>query len=979
MKVRRFSLIGLIGIWCLLVSTAALGPAWGAAWQFAVIGDNRGPDNEGGINLTVLDSIAKDIQTRNVEYILCGGDQINGGGTQADMTQKYQNWKNVFSKYNLLDKCRDIRGNHECFADPGVDWRAIWTEERGQFLPQNGPDNQKGATYSFFANNVFFVGLDQFVERSPTRGYVTSIDLNWLNAQLAANTLPHVIVYGHYPAFGPGGDSLVLKNPTDTTVRDAFWRSLANTGSKVYFTGHVHLYDYGLVSKFDTTISQMVIGAGGAPPEDAMLDYNDPNVKRQDAILPEKLPDSWSGPTSAWYLKNQQGYALVTVDGPTITIEYYYMDANVIWRARSQDGIPAFTYNLTSRPFGADNANQAIDPATLTNYYHGIALMKIGLGTLTLNAGASNYADAITVAAGLLNVQGDYSKAPVLVQSGAFANLESASKVAGVTIDPGGILSGTGTVVGRLSNSGTMSPGHSPGTLNVIGSFTQTASGTYIAEIASPSSYDRIAVSGNPGTASLAGTLSPVLLSDYRPPGNTVFPGIVMASGGISGTFSSIADQLLSPTLVWHPRYNANSVDLVVQRDYANPGLRLNSNQLAVGTMLNSVAGVTSGDLNNVLNAVDSLSNTAAVQDAFKQISPEKAGALANLGFAAANFQVRNLASRTTNLRFVQGESGGPASSLTPGGLSCNYSRQSGVMLAYSGGFLPDLFTARRDFKAPESRWGIFADGGAAFGTQSSTSNQTGYNFTLGGLTLGADYRVTDQLLVGLATGYSNTASSFYGTGGSVTVNSVPFNAYAAYFSGPLYAYGSIGYALNLYNLRRSINFDGIGRTAASSTTGNQFNLYGETGYDLKFRQLILTPAVTLTYSALWLGGFSEQDAGALNLRVGPQNASSVQTGVGGRITVPLRMGRILLAPQAYAFYQHEFANGGRGLNASLSQGSSSFTWQTDAAGQNFALVGASLTAGLRENLYAQVNFNAEVGRRNATAQFFNVGLRYEF
>jgi hypothetical protein len=36
---------------------------------------------------------------------------------------------------------------------------------------------------------------------------------------------------------------------------------------------------------------------------------------------------------------------------------------------------------------------------------------------------------------------------------------------------------------------------------------------------------------------------------------------------------------------------------------------------------------------------------------------------------------------------------------------------------------------------------------------------------------------LTDKLLVGLATGYSNTASGFYGTGGSVTVNTIPFNA----------------------------------------------------------------------------------------------------------------------------------------------------------------------------------------------------------
>jgi uncharacterized protein with beta-barrel porin domain len=589
-------------------------------------------------------------------------------------------------------------------------------------------------------------------------------------------------------------------------------------------------------------------------------------------------------------------------------------------------------------------------------------------GTYNISGGTLNVGKIITNTGGTLNNTGGMvNPQQVSLQGGNFiSDLENRS-----------ILAGYGTITGRLTNSGTISPGNSPGTINVVGSYTQTPNGAYIAEIASPSSYDRIAVTGIPGTANLAGTISPVLLGGYRPPGNTEFPGVVSATGGITGSFS-LTNRVIGPTLFWQPRYTANSFDLVVQRDYANPGLGLNSNQLAVGTMLNRVAGTTFGDLNTVLNAIDSLPMAASVQEAYKQISPEKAGALANLGFGAANFQVRNLASRTTNRRFGQGGSGG-ADSLPPGRLSCNYSRQSGVMLAYNGGFLPDLFAARKEFKAPESRWGLFADGGAAFGSQNSTSNQTGYNFTLAGLTLGADYRLTDQLLVGLATGYSNTASGFYGTGGSVNVNTIPVNAYAAYFSGSLYAYGSLGYALNLYSLKRGLNFDGIGRTATSSTTGNQFNLYGEAGYDVKLSRMILTPAATLAYSALWLGSFTEQDAGALNLRVGAQNASSVQTGLGGRVTVPLKIGRVLVVPQAYAFYQHEFANSSRGLTASLSQGSGTFTWQTDAPGQNFALVGASLTAGLKNNLYAQVNYNAEVGRRNTTAQFINAGLRYEF
>ena len=98
----------------------------------------------------------------------------------------------------------------------------------------------------------------------------------------------------------------------------------------------------------------------------------------------------------------------------------------------------------------------------------------------------------------------------------------------------------------------------------MVGSYTQTASGTYIAEIASPGSYDRIVVIGAPGTANLAGTLTPVLLGGYQPQGNTVFPGVVTATGGINGTFSSLTNQMLSPTLFWQPRYSANSFDLVV-------------------------------------------------------------------------------------------------------------------------------------------------------------------------------------------------------------------------------------------------------------------------------------------------------------------------------------------------------------------------------------------------------------------------------
>ena len=537
----------------------------------------------------------------------------------------------------------------------------------------------------------------------------------------------------------------------------------------------------------------------------------------------------------------------------------------------------------------------------------------------------------------------------------------------------GGVHSVAGNLTLASNQFGSGSLALLGGSLSVAGNYTQNAAGRLALGIASATDYSLLKVGG---AATLNGRLTPVLL-DYRPRGNQVYSGVITAAGGLSGAFT-LTDPQIGPTLTWQPRYSANRLDLLVQRNYDNQGLGLNSNQAAVGAMLNGLAGATSGDLDTVLNAVDNLPTSGAVQDAFKQISLEKAGALTTLGFASANFQMRNLATRTTNLRF-RGAGSTDWHGASPGSLGLNYSRFDGVMLAYNGTGLPSLFSARKEFKAPESRWGLFADGGAAFGSQKSTVNQAGFDFTLGGFTAGGDYRVADHLLLGLATGYSHTASGFHGSGGSVTANTVPFNAYAAYFPGSLYAYGSLGYALNLFDLERGLNFGGLCRAAKSSTTGHQFNAYGETGYDLRVWRYILTPAATLAYSRLWVGSFTEQEAGALNLQVGSQTADSLQTGLGGRLTVPFRAGQVKVAPQVYGFYEHEFANGSRGLNASLSQTGSTFNFQADAAKRNFAVVGASLNLGLQGNLWVQVNYNAEVGRGSYTAQFVNAGLRYEF
>ncbi|MFZ5451135.1 MAG: autotransporter outer membrane beta-barrel domain-containing protein, partial [Thermodesulfobacteriota bacterium] len=345
------------------------------------------------------------------------------------------------------------------------------------------------------------------------------------------------------------------------------------------------------------------------------------------------------------------------------------------------------------------------------------------------------------------------------------------------------------------------------------------------------------------------------------------------------------------------------------------------------------------------------------------------------LGFAGANLFRRGLANRITNLRYRNFAGVGEASGL--GGFNLNYSRASGLMLAYNASSLAGLVTGKKQ-AAPESPWGVYLDPALALGAQKSSNNQTGFNFTIAGCTAGADYRVKDGLLVGLASGYSHTGASFRGSGGAVENNTWPLTAYAAYLPGSIYAYGSLGYALNLFRLERNLSWSGLSRATTASPVGHQFNAYGEAGYDLKAGSLVLTPLVSLAYSKLWVNGFTESGGGSLNLNVDAQQADSLQTGVGARIAAPLKRNGVTVVPQAYATYQHEFSNSSRGLDARLSQGNT-FAFQSEKLGQNFALLGASVTLMSQKNFSLYLDYNTEIGRENYTAHNLTTGLRYEF
>ena len=147
--------------------------------------------------------------------------------------------------------------------------------------------------------------------------------------------------------------------------------------------------------------------------------------------------------------------------------------------------------------------------------------IKQGSGALTLT-GASGYTGGTVVNAGTLVVNGSLASA--------------------VTVN-GGRLQGSGTVGGLVVNSGVVAPGNSIGTLTVNGSFVQASGSTYQVEVNSAGQSDRINVGG---AATINGGTVQVLAQSGTYARNTTYT-ILNAAGGVSGTYSSVTQQLRLP------------------------------------------------------------------------------------------------------------------------------------------------------------------------------------------------------------------------------------------------------------------------------------------------------------------------------------------------------------------------------------------------------------------------------------------------
>ena len=346
------------------------------------------------------------------------------------------------------------------------------------------------------------------------------------------------------------------------------------------------------------------------------------------------------------------------------------------------------------------------------------------------------------------------------------------------------------------------------------------------------------------------------------------------------------------------------------------------------------------------------------------KISPAGLTAFYEIGFSNANIQKFTLEGRFDD---IHDGSSGFSSNMKVNGATVN--DKSGADGKTSKAVVEPVLQ-----HAPENRWGVWVTGFGDFVNVDGDGNAQGYDFTTGGVSLGLDYRITDQLAIGVFGDYSHTWTSL-NPSGHIDVDSGRGGLYATWFSHGLYINGAIYGGHNNYDSGRA----GLGGLANGGTEGAEWSTFISGGYDFHFGPLTVGPIASLQYTDVGVDSFSEKGSLA-PLAIHSDSVESLRSDVGFRLFYQWQIGKIMFEPSLKAAWEHEYKYSALPITAGFAGiPGPSATFFGPSEGHDSAVVSAGVSVQFTPAISTYVNYDGQLARGNYDSNAVTGGVRISF
>jgi outer membrane lipase/esterase len=209
---------------------------------------------------------------------------------------------------------------------------------------------------------------------------------------------------------------------------------------------------------------------------------------------------------------------------------------------------------------------------------------------------------------------------------------------------------------------------------------------------------------------------------------------------------------------------------------------------------------------------------------------------------------------------------------------------------------------------APINPWSFYMLGNGGVSDRQATVASNGFNLDSVGGTIGTEYVINNNALIGGAFDYSNPKARFFNNAGTTEANSYQFGAYGAWTNAHFFAQALATFGWQNYRNTRP----GVVDTITSNPDGTSFVAAGKIGYLFDAGRTQIGPIGGLTYARAKVNGYNEAGDPVLILNVGQQIAETLIGSVGAQFRFPFLVNGRMINPYVNLTMDDDLIGNGR-------------------------------------------------------------------
>jgi outer membrane lipase/esterase len=279
---------------------------------------------------------------------------------------------------------------------------------------------------------------------------------------------------------------------------------------------------------------------------------------------------------------------------------------------------------------------------------------------------------------------------------------------------------------------------------------------------------------------------------------------------------------------------------------------------------------------------------------------------------------------------------------------------------------------------APVNPWSFYMQANGGISDRQATVASNGFNLDSVGGTIGTEYRINKNAMVGGAFDYSNPKARLFNNAGTTDVNSYQLGVYGAWADAHFFAQALATFGWqNFHNTR-----PGVVDIITSNPDGTTFLAGGKAGYLFDVGKSQVGPIGGLVYARARVNGYTEAGDPVLILAVGPQTAEALVASAGVQFRAPFMVNGRTISPYLNLTAEDDLIGNGRIIQFSATSAPliiNNWAIPNGSSQRVYGRVAGGVVAPVTDHVALTANLSRTIGHQGGDDFYGTGGLKISF